>query len=232
MTRQFASNKHALGICDRCGRTYKLKELREERVNLNRTNILVCKTCWDPDHPQNWQGRIDYSDPQALRNPRIDTGEKASTDGDDVRYDFKTDTDSFSATNATLTFVTGGTVSLTATTADPQMERTSSVSILASEHVNVRSRVKRLVAGTWSGQFYWKRTTDGAFAAGRSLTIGEPDWIGMGDPYRDILWEMDGVTDWDGTIDGIRFDFFNANLASLEIEWIVIEKKVDQTASI
>lgn len=79
MGKQFASGKKALGICDRCGWTYKLKELKKESKNLIRQNILVCPECWDQDHPQLQLGRQDFSDAQALRNPRSDSGKREST---------------------------------------------------------------------------------------------------------------------------------------------------------
>jgi len=40
---------------------------------MDKTGLLVCQECWDPDHPQNHLGREPVNDPQALRNPRPDT---------------------------------------------------------------------------------------------------------------------------------------------------------------
>lgn len=75
----FARGKHALGICDRCGFTKKLKELRDEvRRGLPR-NVLVCEECWDEDHPQLWHGAYEFPDPQGLENARPDTGRADST---------------------------------------------------------------------------------------------------------------------------------------------------------
>lgn len=79
MGAQFAAGKRALGICDRCGFPYKLKKLREETVNDRRTNIKVCPDCFDPDHPQNQLGKYPVHDPQALRDPRPDNAELASS---------------------------------------------------------------------------------------------------------------------------------------------------------
>jgi hypothetical protein len=42
------------------------------------TNTLVCSTCYDPDHPQNFQGLVPVHDPQAIRNPRPDPSLEAS----------------------------------------------------------------------------------------------------------------------------------------------------------
>lgn len=73
MSAKYASGKHALGICDRCGLTYKLLELREERVKRMPTGVLVCPPCYDPDHPMNTFGEKSPIDGEALRRPRPDT---------------------------------------------------------------------------------------------------------------------------------------------------------------
>lgn len=69
----FALGRRALAICDRCGFTYKLSELKPEVEDLHKTGILVCPSCFDPDQPQLQLGRYPINDPQALRNPRPDT---------------------------------------------------------------------------------------------------------------------------------------------------------------
>ena len=73
MANKFAAGQRAISECDRCGQRYKLKELRELIIRTKKTNILVCPTCWEPDHPQNLQGMYPVEDPQALKNPRPDT---------------------------------------------------------------------------------------------------------------------------------------------------------------
>ena len=72
MSSKFTSGKHAISECDRCGQQYKLKALKELIVRTRKTNVMVCPTCWDVDHPQNMQGMYPVEDPQALRNPRTD----------------------------------------------------------------------------------------------------------------------------------------------------------------
>jgi hypothetical protein len=74
MSRRFASGKKALAICDRCGLQYKLRQLKILVVRGRETNIKVCPTCYDPDHPQNKLGEFPVDDPQAIRNPRPDVG--------------------------------------------------------------------------------------------------------------------------------------------------------------
>ena len=72
MPRKYASGKHAFGFCDRCGFRVKLSSMLTETVANNPNNVRVCQTCYDPDHPQNFQGRFPIDDPQALRDARPD----------------------------------------------------------------------------------------------------------------------------------------------------------------
>ena len=72
MGRKYTSGKHAIAECDRCGFRYKLKELKDLFIKTTDTKIKVCKTCWEPDHPQNMQGMYPVDDPQAVENPRPD----------------------------------------------------------------------------------------------------------------------------------------------------------------
>jgi hypothetical protein len=72
MAQKFASAKHAIADCDRCGFQYKLNRLKEIYIRARKTNILVCSTCWESDQPQNFVGLYPVNDPQAIRNPRPD----------------------------------------------------------------------------------------------------------------------------------------------------------------
>jgi hypothetical protein len=69
----YARGKHAIGICDRTGFEYPLKDLVPEYVNGTETGLLVGRDVADGDHPQNFVGRRRIIDPQALKNPRPDT---------------------------------------------------------------------------------------------------------------------------------------------------------------
>ena len=80
MSNQFASGKHAIAECDRCGFRFKLKQLRKISIKRTQTNILVCPECWEPPHPQTFLGERPVSDPQAVRNPRTDTSYEVSGD--------------------------------------------------------------------------------------------------------------------------------------------------------
>lgn len=78
MATQFASGKHSISECDRCGFRFKLKELRELIVKTKKTNVMVCNSCWEMDHPQLQLGMYPVYDPQAVRNPRPDRSYVAS----------------------------------------------------------------------------------------------------------------------------------------------------------
>ena len=72
MSNVFASGKHAIATCDRCGMVYPLKELKRLTIKLKLTPMKVCHACFEPDHPQWMTGMIPIIDPQALREPRPD----------------------------------------------------------------------------------------------------------------------------------------------------------------
>ena len=73
MATKYASGKNAIAQCDRCNFRYKLKELKRLVIKTKNVNILVCKTCWEPDQPQLQLGMYPVSDPQAVRDPRPDS---------------------------------------------------------------------------------------------------------------------------------------------------------------
>jgi len=69
---KYASGKHSIAECDRCGQRYKLHQLKTEIIKTHPFNIKVCPTCWDPDQPQLQIGLYPVNDPQGVRDPRPD----------------------------------------------------------------------------------------------------------------------------------------------------------------
>jgi len=71
--RVSASRPQALAICDDCGFTYNLVDLRQRQqwagVKLQTFNILVCRTCWDIPNQQ-LRTIIIPPDPLPVFNPR------------------------------------------------------------------------------------------------------------------------------------------------------------------
>ena len=61
----YASGKHSIAICDRCGFRYKYTQLREEW-----NGFRVCSECFEPKHPQ-LEPNIAPYEPQALFEPRV-----------------------------------------------------------------------------------------------------------------------------------------------------------------
>ena len=60
----YASGKHSLARCDRCGFVEKYLDLKQEWNGLK-----VCHECFEPKHPQ-LDPRPYRTDPEALRDPR------------------------------------------------------------------------------------------------------------------------------------------------------------------
>jgi hypothetical protein len=83
MPTKYASGKHAIAECDRCGQRYKLKELTKLVIKTKTVSILVCSECWEPDQPQLQLGMYPVNDPQAVREPRPDTSYAVSGLGTD-----------------------------------------------------------------------------------------------------------------------------------------------------
>lgn len=73
MASRFASAKHAIAECDRCGFRFKLTHLRTLIIKTKNVNIKVCAECWEEDQPQLQLGLYPVNDPQAVRDPRPDT---------------------------------------------------------------------------------------------------------------------------------------------------------------
>ena len=74
----YAKGKRAFGYCDKTGFRYPLKDLVWEIVNGRRTGFRVGRDVVDPDHPQNFIGRVKASDAISLRDPRPDLGQSES----------------------------------------------------------------------------------------------------------------------------------------------------------
>ena len=68
-----AAGKKPFGYCDKTGFRYALTDLVWEFKDGKRTGMRVGNDVVDPDHPQNFLGRVRVVDPQSLRDPRPDT---------------------------------------------------------------------------------------------------------------------------------------------------------------
>jgi len=81
MSNRFASSKHSIAECDRCGQRYKLRQLKTLTIKTKNVQIKVCPECWEPDQPQLLVGMYPVDDPQAVREPRPDVSYLASGTG-------------------------------------------------------------------------------------------------------------------------------------------------------
>lgn len=79
---KFASGKHALGICDRCGGTFKLNSLHVERERRLPNGWRVCDDCLDEEHPQNFIHEHVRVDAEALKHARPDTDQGRDLTGE------------------------------------------------------------------------------------------------------------------------------------------------------
>ena len=73
MAVPYASGKHSISECDRCGFRYKLKDLRKLTIKTKLVSIKVCPSCFELDQPQLSLGLYPVQDFQSVREPRPDT---------------------------------------------------------------------------------------------------------------------------------------------------------------
>lgn len=89
MANKFSSGKNAIAACDICGFRFKLKQLKQLTIKTKNVNILACPECWNPDQPQLQLGMYPVDDPQAVRNPRPDTGYYGNTGSRVTQWGFE-----------------------------------------------------------------------------------------------------------------------------------------------
>lgn len=75
MATSYARGRRALALCDICGMRFLLSTLKSPSVRGVKQASLVCDSCFDVDHPQNFQGMRPVYDPEALRATRPDVAE-------------------------------------------------------------------------------------------------------------------------------------------------------------
>jgi len=78
MPTKYASGKHSIAECDRCGQRFKLVDLKKLTIKTKQVSIKVCRECWEPDQPQLQLGMYPVNDPQAVREPRPDVSYRVS----------------------------------------------------------------------------------------------------------------------------------------------------------
>ena len=234
----YAAGKKAIGICDRCGFEYLRRQLYPQVKDLRETGWMVCPTCLDEDQPQLQLGRLRIGGPQALRNPRPDTGVTASRDGVSLRYEFLVNDESWAGTDAVVTHVAAdsalglnGAIKVAGSGADPAISL-GSLAIDTSLYNHVEMRIKRTVTPSlgsgWVGTFSWTPT------GSEDISPAEPVWEQMGDPYTVISWDLFGNAAWTGTVTDLNFKFYSfgsnpATNVTLQIDYIRLENWSERT---
>tara|TARA_R110002051_G_scaffold321634_2_gene409828 strand:- start:3659 stop:4813 length:1155 start_codon:yes stop_codon:yes gene_type:complete len=188
-------------------------------------------------NPQTTLGRHEFRDPQALRNPRPPLGLAESRYSGALRYDFITDTDGFTGVNATVSYDSVNqsiVVTSDAVPTDGESSRflNEDTAISTSEYRYVECRLKLNERPddiyNWAGEFRWEDSGSGIWRG--PLSIPEPDWNRMGDPYQLLLWDMYGInfdasprTSWKSTATKIRFDLWGTppdTSGALEVDYV------------
>jgi hypothetical protein len=239
MAKAFASSRNAISICDRCGFTYPLRELRKETRNSVLTNVKVCPECFDPDHPQYKVGKRDYSDPQALRDPRPDlntgTGRidryRTASSGDE--FNGSADGWAIGDANTTLTlndtYLTVDSIGPYSSTGIHRRRTGTPLDIDASVYKFVRAKIRIVNLVTpidWLGLLMWLRTTDSSTSASRFSYVSVPEHIGQfGEQWHMLEWDMTDETNWTGTIDGVTLKTIYEYGTVIDYAYIRFESK-------
>jgi hypothetical protein len=63
------------GLCDRCDQRFPLDKLRWEYIIGKPTRMRVCRSCWDPSHPQLDTRNLKTNDKQSVIDSRSDAKE-------------------------------------------------------------------------------------------------------------------------------------------------------------
>ena len=198
------------------------------------TGLLVCSECWDPDQPQNQLGRFPVSDPQALRNPRP-TGESGGrVVAGSLSYDFSDGIDGFTVTEGSLSS-SGGNLRLdvSASSASSILSKLG-VSIDTSKYRYIRMKVRfpELVSSpNQAFRVSWFRSGDSGYEP--AIEDTDLDLNGNLGIWRELSWDTQkdknvsgGMSDWSGTVEKFRFEFFGNipdSTTVIEIDWIRFE---------
>jgi len=226
---RWASEKNAIGLCDRCGFRYPLRKLRKEMDNLVRQNLRVCPECWDEDHPQSRLGRKDMTDAQALRDPRPQGSKGGRILPGDFVWDFVDPSVMYLQLFSTIiggNFSDGVSFSISGggiDRSDPVagIQRVNFSSSIANafqfsnldevgadadalRFVSIRYRYIYVPPGAVP-QLKLIYSVGGPYVDGESKT---PLPKGMGG-FDEVAWDMEGVAGWTGGLTNVEFQFFS-----------------------
>lgn len=142
-----------------------------------------------------------------------------------MTWEFRSSLDGWGTTNITAT-QNADSVSLAATTADPNFTRTG-LSINGGLASKVRVRLRRTAGSGWDGKLYYGTAGHG-YSESYHKRIDTDPTTNVGE-WVVVEWDMEaltaGGTDWvSSTITSLRFDLGAATGSNFEIDWISIGK--------
>ena len=107
---------------------------------------------------------------------------------------------------------------------DPFLLSPTGLGVTAATYNTVQARVRKVGSpGTWSGELFWKRTTDASTDEARKVVVAEPTWTAG---VAVVAWDVAHPL-WTGTIDLIRLDFSSLSDATnyYEVDWVGLGRR-------
>jgi predicted phage tail protein len=143
---------------------------------------------------------------------------------ENATWNFDSTVDGWAAANASIT-TNAGYVTVTATTADPQLTR-SAISVQGALYPIIRAKITRRAGavGDWDGQLFYVTSGHGFSGSYRKVAANPNLAVGSS---AVVEWDMsaltNGGTDWlSNTITSLRIDLGSTVGGSFDIDWIVV----------
>jgi predicted phage tail protein len=143
---------------------------------------------------------------------------------ENATWNFDSTVDGWAAANASITS-NAGYVTVTATTADPQLTR-SAISVQGALYPIIRAKITRRAGavGDWDGQLFYVTSGHGFSGSYRKVAANPNLAVGAS---AVVEWDMsaltNGGTDWlSNTITSLRIDLGSTVGGSFDIDWIVV----------
>ena len=101
---------------------------------------------------------------------------------------------------------------------DPYVDSPAVLAVTATQHNQVRLRIRKYGTPTWAGKLWWKRTTDSTWDAARSIVLDAPAYDASG------IGLISVSVSWTDTIDQVRLALSTAQDATnyFTIDWFAI----------
>ena len=151
-----------------------------------------------------------------------------NSEADGTRWDFNATVDGWTGANGTLTWVAGGTMSMTSSTTNPILRSPAALSIAGATYNKVRARIRRTAGAGWTGSCFYVTAGHGE-SASFLKTIANPGLVNG--TWVEVTFDMAaltlGGTDWTtSTITRIRLDLGSTTADVFEVDWASVSKQV------